>query len=90
MSKRRDAEADAATEEQALPFESALARLEELVDRLEGGALSLEEALATFEQGVSLSRRCAQELEQAERRLEVLVQSGGGPARAPFEPDADG
>ena len=85
-----DVGADAAAGEEALPFEAALAQLEELVDRLEGGSLTLEQALASFEQGVSLSRRCAQELERAERRLELLVREGDGSARVRFEPDADG
>ena len=81
--------ADAAAGEGALPFEAALARLEQLVDHLEDGSLSLEQALATFEQGVSLSRRCSEELERAERRLETLVQGGTGVTRTRFEPDAD-
>jgi exodeoxyribonuclease VII small subunit len=72
-------------------FESALERLEAIVDRLESGDLPLEQALAAFEEGVSLSRRCAGELETAERRIEILV--GGGPGVAttePFEPEDDG
>ena len=85
-----DADADAAAGEGALPFEAALARLEQLVDELEGGSLTLEQALATFEQGVSLSRRCAEELDRAERRLETLVQGGTGSERTRLEPDADG
>jgi exodeoxyribonuclease VII small subunit len=90
MSKQpHGVDADAAAGEGALPFEAALARLEQLVDQLEGGSLSLEQALATFEQGVSLSRRCAEELDQAERRLETLVQGGTGVVRTRFEPDAD-
>jgi exodeoxyribonuclease VII small subunit len=71
-------------------FESALERLEAIVTRLESGSLSLEEALAAFEEGVTLSRRCSAELEAAERRIEVLVGGGpDGPATAPFEPDED-
>lgn len=72
-------------------FEGALERLEAIVDRLESGELPLEQALAAFEEGVSLSRRCAGELETAERRIEILV--GGGPGAAttePFEPEDDG
>ena len=42
------------------------------VDRLEGGELELEAALASFEQGVALTRRCAQQLEAAEERIELL------------------
>ena len=90
MSKQpHGAAASASAGEGALPFEAALARLEQLVDQLEGGSLSLEQALATFEQGVSLSRRCSEELERAERRLETLVQGGTGVTRTRFEPDAD-
>lgn len=73
----------------ALPFESALESLEDLVARLEGGELGLEQALATFEQGVSLSRRCAEELERAERRVEVLVQGAEGHERRSLAPDEE-
>ncbi len=68
-------------------FEQALERLEQIVDRLEAGELPLEGALAAFEEGVSLSRRCAAELEAAERRIETLVREGGVLKVAPFEPD---
>jgi exodeoxyribonuclease VII small subunit len=72
-------------------FESALERLEAIVDRLESGELPLEQALAAFEEGVTLSRRCAAELEAAERRIELLVGAGpGGPITEPFEPDEGG
>jgi exodeoxyribonuclease VII small subunit len=68
-------------------FESALERLEAIVDRLESGELPLEQALAAFEEGVALSRRCATELEAAERRIELLVNVGpDGPATEPFAP----
>jgi len=91
MSRRpHDADAEAPRGDPALPFEAALERLEELVGELEDGSLNLEQALAAFEQGVALSRRCAEELDRAERRLEMLVQNGAGGARARFEPDADG
>ena len=69
-------------------FEGALERLEAIVARLEAGELPLEQALAAFEEGVALSRRCAGELEAAERRIEQLV--GDSEARAPFEPEDDG
>jgi exodeoxyribonuclease VII small subunit len=77
--------------DEALSFEGALERLESIVDRLESGDLPLEEALAAFEEGVALSRRCAGELEAAERRIEVLVEQNGGLATEPFdEPSDDG
>ncbi len=71
-------------------FEQALAQLEEIVDRLEEGDLELEKALADFEQGVKLTRRCAGELASAERRIEILVREGEKWIAQPFqEPDAD-
>jgi exodeoxyribonuclease VII small subunit len=72
-------------------FESALERLEAIVERLEGGELPLEQALAAFEEGVALSRRCTAELEAAERRIELLLGVGpDGPATEPFEPSEGG
>ena len=58
-------------------FEGALARLEAVVGRLEEGDLTLEEALSAFEEGVRLTRQCAEQLQVAERRIEVLTQQGG-------------
>lgn len=69
-----------------LSFERALERLERIVDELETGELPLEDALAAFEEGVGLSRRCAETLEAAERRIEVLAGEDG--ETRPFEADA--
>jgi exodeoxyribonuclease VII small subunit len=68
-----------------LGFEAALERLETIVDLLEQGDLELEQALATFEEGVALTRRCAGQLEDAERRIEVLVREGEKWIARPFE-----
>jgi exodeoxyribonuclease VII small subunit len=87
MSRRPQEGGADAEPAQALSFEAALARLEQLALRLEAGELPLEEALATFEQGVALSRRCAEELARAERRLEHLVQGRDGEQRTRFEPE---
>ncbi len=70
-----------------LSFEVALARLEGLVARLEGGDLPLESALEAFEEGVALTRRCAEQLKHAERRIEALVLEGGRLVERPFAPD---
>jgi exodeoxyribonuclease VII small subunit len=70
-------------------FEAALVRLEAIVDRLEEGDLELEAALEAFEQGVALTRRCAGRLEDAERRIEILVREGKKWITSPFEPEAD-
>lgn len=79
-------------EAEELGFEDALARLEGLVERLESPDLPLEEALETFEAGVALTRRCSEQLEAAERRIEVLVREGGRYVARPHElegePDA--
>ena len=63
-------------------FDDGLERLEALVARLEGGALSLEEALATFEEGVKLSQALQTQLGEAQRRVEVLKAGLGGEYRA--------
>jgi exodeoxyribonuclease VII small subunit len=69
-------------------FEEALERLETIVDELEGGALSLEESIARYEEGVKLSRRLTQTLDQAEKRIEKLVEAGeGGPRSEPADLD---
>ncbi|MDH5307198.1 MAG: exodeoxyribonuclease VII small subunit [Myxococcales bacterium] len=73
----------------ALSFEAALASLEAIVDRLEVGDLELEAALAAFEQGVALSKRCAEQLASAERRIEVLLREGERWETHPFESDAE-
>ncbi len=65
-------------------FEEALQRLESIVDRLEEGDLELETALADFEEGVKLTRRCAGQLEDADRRVEVLVREGEKWIARPF------
>jgi len=67
----------------------ALERLEAIVDRLEEGDLELAEALTAFEEGVNLTRRCASQLDDAERRIEVLVREGEKWLARPFE-EAEG
>ena len=74
----------------AASFEEALEGLEALVAQLETGELPLEAALAAFERGVRLSRRCAEQLESAERRISELVREGGVLAARPFEGGEDG
>jgi len=67
-------------------FESALQRLEEIVKRLESGDLPLASALELFEEGVTLSRFCHTKLEEAERKVEILVKKSDGEIeRKPFE-----
>jgi exodeoxyribonuclease VII small subunit len=78
-------ESPASTQEQP-DFEQALAELEALVATLEKGELPLEQALAAFERGVALTRRCQSALKAAEQKVEMLVQEPGGATTRPFEP----
>jgi exodeoxyribonuclease VII small subunit len=59
-------------------FEASLQELEKIVRRLEDGDLPLEESLKLFEDGVRLSRECQERLNQAERRIEILLQDEEG------------
>jgi len=67
-------------------FETSLKKLEDIVKRLEGGSLSLEESLKAFEEGVKHSAFCSGKLDEAERRVEILLkQKDGSLKREPFE-----
>lgn len=59
-------------------FEAALRRLEEIVETLESGELSLEESIRIFEEGVGLTRTCGQQLEQAEQKVSRLLSEAEG------------
>jgi exodeoxyribonuclease VII small subunit len=70
-----------------IPFDDALKRLEEIVQQLEAGDLSLEDSIRLFEEGVGMSRLCGRKLEAAERKVEMLVQDQEGQLRSePFPP----
>lgn len=60
-------------------LEASIKELETLVAKLEGGELPLEAALAEFERGVKLTRRCQAALAQAEQRIEILLAAEGEP-----------
>lgn len=67
-------------------FETAMARLEEIVQGLEQGDLPLEQSLKLFEEGVKLSRICNKRLEEAERKVEILFKDKDGTMKTrPFE-----
>ena len=68
-------------------FEKSLAELEDIVERMETGALSLEESLQAFERGIQLTRRCQSALEQAELRVKALMSDG---TEAAITDDNDG
>jgi exodeoxyribonuclease VII small subunit len=70
-------------------FEAALAELEQLVARMEGGDLPLDEALQGFERGVQLTRECQTALQAAQQKVQILLQKPAGVALADFEPPVD-
>ncbi|TET51960.1 MAG: exodeoxyribonuclease VII small subunit [Deltaproteobacteria bacterium] len=65
-------------------FEDAMKELEDIVKRLESGDLSLEESLKIFEEGIALSRYCFKKLEEAEKRVSILIKDEEGIKREPF------
>jgi len=71
-------------------FETSLEELERIVRELEQGELTLEKSLELFEQGVKLSRECQDRLNQAERRIEILMRDNQGRATVrPFDPEGE-
>ncbi len=72
-------------------FESALKSLEDIVVQLEAGDLTLDRALELFEEGIRVSHFCSSKLEEAERKVEVLIKSTDGTMKeAPFSESAEG
>jgi exodeoxyribonuclease VII small subunit len=71
-------------------FEAALSRLEEIVQELEKGDLPLEQSLKFFEEGIKLSRICNKRLEEAERKVEILLKDKSGNVIAkPFKEEEE-
>jgi exodeoxyribonuclease VII small subunit len=71
-------------------FEKALSRLEGIVSKLEGGDLDLEESLKLFEEGIHLCRFCSQKLDEAEKKVEILLKDREGVLQShPFEPEEE-
>jgi len=65
-------------------FEEALEKLEEIVKRMEAGEMTLEESLKAFEEGIKLARLCAKKLDEADRRVELLIRQEGELVTKPF------
>lgn len=72
-----------------LTFEEALQRLEEVVQKLEDGNAPLEQTIELFQEGMALSKRCSQQLESVERRIEMLMEENGEWVKKPFIPEGD-
>jgi len=71
-------------------FEVALAKLEEIVRKMEQGELTLDESLVSFEEGIRLARLCSRKLDEAERRIEILLKKEGETEVKPFNPEPEG
>ncbi len=65
-------------------FEGSLAELEQLVAQLEQGDISLEESLKAFERGVNLTRTCQKALQEAEQKVQILIEKNGTQTLEPF------
>ncbi len=71
-------------------FEESLAELEAIINELESGDLSLDKMMERYEKGVRALELCRKVLDQAEKKIEILVKGEDGQLRAePFEPDAN-
>ena len=74
-------------QKKAADFETALAELEALVEKMEQGDLTLDESLKQFERGVQLTRSCQQALQEAEQKVQVLLEKDGQQTLEPFQSD---
>ncbi|MDP6967857.1 MAG: exodeoxyribonuclease VII small subunit [Gammaproteobacteria bacterium] len=71
-------------------FEASLQQLQQLVQQMEQGKLSLEESMQAFEQGIALTRQCQQALDKAEQKVQTLMQDATGKlVEQPFTAQAD-
>ena len=77
----------AAQKRKTVDFEGSLEELEQLVERMEDGELSLEDSLTHYERGIRLSRLCQQALDEAEQRIQVLAEKDGHSELRLFETD---
>jgi exodeoxyribonuclease VII small subunit len=74
--------------EPQLSFESAVERLEQIVELMESDKMPLEDLLVRYEEGTKLVRFCQQQLEAAEKRIEIITRNAKGePKLEPFEPE---
>ena len=73
-----------------LNFESAMDRLEEIVEQMESGKMLLDELIVRYEEGMKLVKTCQERLASAEQRIEVITRNHAGkPVVKPFEPGED-
>jgi len=70
-------------------FEASMSELEDIVDQIESGELSLEEAMLQFEKGVVLTRQCQQALQVAEQKVKILLEKQGDLSLEDFADEDD-
>lgn len=88
MAKSPSPPAETAAETSSIAqFEQSLDELEQLVAKMEGGELSLDESLRSFERGIALFRNCQNALEQAELRVKLLLDPNDPDSAEDFEAD---
>ena len=73
-----------------IEFEGALKKLEAIVQNLENGELSLEQALKQYEEGVKMADLCSKRLSEAQKRVEVLMKTSGGKFKTEVFEDESG
>jgi exodeoxyribonuclease VII small subunit len=71
-------------------FEVALAKLEEIVRKMEQGELTLDESLVSFEEGIRLARLCSRKLDAAAPRIEIPPKKEGETEVKPSQPEPEG
>ncbi len=70
---------------ESLNFETALSKLETMIEKMATGQLTLEESLQNFEEGIALARQCQQILKEAEQKVQILIEQNGEYKTRPFE-----
>jgi len=68
-----------------LKFETALERLQEIVNKLETGEIDLDESIKLFEEGISLVKFCSNKLDEVKHKVEILIKKEGEIIKTPFE-----
>lgn len=77
-------------EKEEIPFEEAMTKLESITVELEKGNLSLEESMAKFEEGMKLSKTCNEILQNAEKKITILLEENGTLKEENFDPTKEG
>lgn len=72
-----------------IDFEKSLTHLNQLIEKMETGQLSLESSLKHFEEGIALIRECQKTLAAAEQKIQILTEKAGKPALTEFESSDD-